>query len=608
MPHTPAKVQVQMPWPNQIPPYMYNYQSPVQGYPFHGMQPVPPYYPVHMHWTPNMDDSSHGSAREYRHRQKSSSRKKEKSLDVKGSETSEEEEEQIESGDSDSGSDSDAVKKQDGEHSSGEKLITKKHRKRSSKTVVIRNINYITSDKRNGEKGGVSEGDLSDEGEFIDGDYLKQKVYDAVGSLEKHRKSKSHGHKNKGANRGPGYGNGSNGSPDGDLENDQASDGGKRNDWDALQNLLMRDDDSTINGVKEQQTVDVQGENLLIQNSDNGVPFANSNAIDLGNEKGTMRRTRTTTNDSFILTERVGGNEGRGKLEDFADAEVSRPMMNRGDSADSQLLISRSMEESGISGQRTVSDFLPESSTIRKVTGEDWFVVNQSTKSENQDSTLEQTMFSGDYALSSHKEASKNTPTIDDSFMVQTRSSADDHYNSHWRTDISMVEDSSVVSQPEIVTQDVSQAKKSGAYEPDDLCVMLERNSGLSPGASWAPEMDYETEISFTKSDKKSAPVEMNNPTEEKPLANGKSPNSKKAVGPGTNNLGKEARSKVLRGSLATSRSDILSKSKSRPVVHKSKFEKVQMEFSGVGFYCYFIYYSLYLSLINILFILRCPF
>lgn len=39
----------------------------------------------------------------------------------------------------------------------------------------------------------------------------------------------------------------------------------------------------------------------------------------------TMRRT--TTNDSFVLTERVGGKEYRGNLEDFADSENLRPMI-----------------------------------------------------------------------------------------------------------------------------------------------------------------------------------------------------------------------------------------------------------------------------------------
>lgn len=532
-PSTPAKVQVHLPWQNQIPPYMYNYQSSVQGFPYPGMQPVPPYYPGQMHWSPNMDDSGH------RQRRKSSSRKKGKS-----SETSSEE--QMASGDSDYGTEPDAVKKHDEEHSSGEKPIPRKHRKKSSKTVVIRNINYITSDKRNGEKGGDSEDDSSVNGELIDEDYLKQKVQDAVGSLEKHRKSKSRANKNKGTDQ-HNSGNGLDDSSNGDLENVQAS-GGKHGAWDALQNLLMRDDDSAFSGNKEEH-------------------FGNSNTIDLGYEKGATQKT--TANDSFVVTNRAEGNLGRGNSEDFANAENLRSLMSRGETVDTQLLVSRNLDSSG---QRTVSDFLPESTTIKKATGEDWFVMNQSIISENQGPRTEQTMFNGDYALSNDKEKSKTVPTIDDSFMVQTRSSADE--NSQWRTDISMMEGSNVVSQSEIVHQDVSHAKSvTNSYEPDDLCVMLVRDSGLSPGASWAPEMDYETEISFTKADKKSAPVELIN-DEQKPPASGKKTIGKKPVGPGTKNLGRETRSSVLRGSLATSRSDILSKSKSKPMINKSKLEK----------------------------------
>ncbi|WOH11803.1 hypothetical protein DCAR_0831296 [Daucus carota subsp. sativus] len=532
-PSTPAKVQVHLPWQNQIPPYMYNYQNSVQGFPYPGMQPVPPYYPGHMQWSPNMDDSGH------RHRRRSSSRKKGKS-----SETSSEEE-QVASGDSDDGTEPDAVKKHDGEHSSGEKPITRKHRKKSSKTVVIRNINYITSDKRNGEKGGDSEDDSSVNGELIDEEYLRQKVQDAVGSLEKHRKSRAN--KNKGTDQ-HNIENGMDDFTNGDSENVQSS-GGKHSAWDALQNLLMREDESAYIGNKEEH-------------------FGNSNTIDLGNEKSAMRK-KTTANDSFVVSNRAEGNIGRGDSEDFANAENMRSLMSRGETVDAQLLVSRNLDGSG---QRTVSDFITEPSTIKKASGDDWFVMNQSTISENQGQRTGQTIFDGDYALSTDKEKSKTVPAIDDSFMVQTRTSADE--NSQWRTDISMMEGSNVVPQSETNNQDVSHAKSvSNSFEPDDFCVMVGRDSGLSPGASWAPEMDYETEISFTKADKKSAPVELTN-DEPKPPASGKKTISKKPVGPGTKSLGRETRSSILRGSLATSRSDILSKSKSRPMINKSKLEK----------------------------------
>ncbi|KAL8103813.1 COP1-interacting protein 7 isoform X1 [Apium graveolens] len=532
-PSTPAKVQVHMPWQNQIPPYMYNYQNSVQGFPYPGMQPVPPYYPGQMHWSPNVDDSGH------RHRRRSSSRKKGKS-----SETSSEEEEEMASGDSENEIEPDAVTKHDEDNFSEEKPITRKHRKKSSKTVVIRNINYITSDKRNGEKGGNSEDDSSVDVELIDEDYLKQKVQDAVGSLEKHRKSKSRANKNKGTDQ-HNIENGLDDFPNGDSQNVQAS-GGKNNAWDALQNLLMREDDSAFSGNKE---------------------IGNSNMMDLGYEKGAMRKP--TANDSFIVSNRAEGNVGKGNSEDFANSENMRSLMNRGETVDTQLLASRNLDGSG---QRTVSDFIPEPYPIKKATGEDWFVMNQSTILENQGQRTGQTMFNGDYALSTDKEKSKIVPAIDDSFMVQTRSSADE--NSQWRTDISMMEGSNVLSQSETAHQDVSNAKSvSNSYEPDDLCVMLVRDSGLSPGASWAPEMDYETEISFTKSDKKSPPVELIS-DEQKTPASGKKTIGKKPVGPGTKSLGRETRSSVLRGSLATSRSDILSKSKTRPMINKSKLEK----------------------------------
>lgn len=65
-PSITAKVQLPMPWQNQIPQYMYNFQIPIQqippyqGHPFPLMQSVPPYYPKNMQWSPSKDKSSNG--------------------------------------------------------------------------------------------------------------------------------------------------------------------------------------------------------------------------------------------------------------------------------------------------------------------------------------------------------------------------------------------------------------------------------------------------------------------------------------------------------------------------------------------------------------------
>ncbi|KAM7530690.1 hypothetical protein LguiB_034100 [Lonicera macranthoides] len=538
-PSTPAKIQVQMPWMNQIPQYMYNYQSPgqktpqYQGYPFPSMQPMPPYYHGPMHWPQNVDESKHPPIQELDHHRtrRSSSRKKEK-YGAKKPETSEEEEE-IQSIDSQSNSD-----EHDAKNSSMEKPTTRKHRKKSSKTVVIRNINYITSKKRNGETGGVSDDSSSVDDELFDEDGLKQKVNDAVESLSKHHKSKLRNNKKKGEQRVP------------SMENEGTKDNAG---WDALRNLLMRDE--------KQQESNLHDEHFAITSAENGA-FAKNDYIDPECEKVTMQRK--ITSDSFVVTERNGGNEGRVNFEDFTNGESLRPITKRG-STDADLIMSRGLEEP----ERTLSDFVSESSVIRNSKGEDWFVVNHSGVQENRGTNIEKATFDGDYALEGnrfHQETSKKIAPIDDSFMVQARESADDQYDSQWKTVISMVEDFSALSHAENQKPDASQVKLERTHEPDDPCMVLVRDSGLgSAGAAWTPEMDYGLEIPFTKADKKSAPVETNDEKEVK------IPKPVK----GTNNKKNEARPKDL--SLSKTKFDALSRSKkalSKPMVQKSKLEQ----------------------------------
>lgn len=550
LPSTPAKVQLQMPWLNQIPQYMYNFQGPQgQVYPYHGMQPMPPFYPGHMHWPPNVEESSQG-----RHH-KSSSKKKEKSPNTKESEASDDEE-LIESSDSDSRSDPDTVSRHEKSSSS-----SKKYRKKPSKTVVIRNINYITSKRKNGDSGDSS----SDENEALDENSLKQKVDDVIVSLGKHQKSsKSHNSKKKSANS----------SSDHNLDFDLSPK--KNENWDAFQNLLMKDEDSPRHEGRRQQSIDVQDEHFKIKSSDDGVSVARNHAIGLENESAPMQKK--TANDSFIMTRRDGGSEGRVNSDNFAYGENFRPSLKGRDSADSQLLSSQRLEETGIYRDRSLSDLQPESSIIRHGKEADWFVVNHSGRPENQEQTIEKTSFDGNYVSSMegnhfNSETRKEIVPIDDSFMVQTRASLAEQYDSQWRTPISMAEDLNIDSMAE--TGDVSEIKvgESGAYEPDDLFMVVSRDSVLESGrASWTPEMDY-VGISFTKAEQKSAPVEMNDQiVDEKLFVKSKSTTGKKAANPGT------TKSKVLRASYPSSKSDILSKTKRVPIASRPVVSKLEKE------------------------------
>ncbi|KAL0363347.1 UNVERIFIED_CONTAM: COP1-interacting protein 7 [Sesamum calycinum] len=535
--------QQQVPWMNQIPPYMYNFQGPIQqmpayqGYPFPGMPPVQPYYPGHMGWSP-----SGGHIPSKNHQSRKSSRKKDKSLDANGTDASEEDE-QTASSDSDNGTDSDEPKEHDRKPSTKGHKHVKKGKKKNSKTVVIRNINYITSQRRNGEEDEVSED--SSEAPSLDEASIREGVDNAIASLEKH--SHSRVHKNRGK-RGSQAQNGGNGSGEQDFGNDidaNIFEGGKANNaWDAFQNLLMSQEESNSSELSKHHP---------------GIPWTNI--------------------FSWKIPTRGGENGGKAHIVDFANGEDMHASMKKIVSEDENALFSQKNNESRASTLGSVPDLSAELSTIKNRKAEDWFIVNSSGGSETREAKYME--FVNHDSLSYKPDSTKGTPVVDDSFIIESRSTADT-YSSHWRTDISMDADIDVASHPENGNPTSSRAGISQSAEPDDLCVVLVRESREST-ASWTPEMDYEVEISFSEADKRASIAKANTEAVEDTLVNGKSPNSKKSAGPTTKTIGRDARSKALAGSLAKSKQDSLSKTKkitsaSRLIGQKGKLLKEEEE------------------------------
>lgn len=563
----PAKVQVPITWPNQLSQYMYGFQGPIQqlppyqGYPF---PPMHPHYAGNMQWPPNMKESNLGLVPEadYHRNHKSSSRKKEKFLNRKGSEHSEDG--QTESSDSDFGSDSDSNIQQE-KNSSTEHSYRKKHRKKSSRTVVIRNINYITPKRRNGEKSGGSDESSSDEDEFIDQDSLK-KVDDAVGLLKKSRKSNSSNKKNRDANKNLHVSNGSNDSSDQDFDDNSVADVSKRGkgneNWDAFQNLLMRDEDM--------HSMDVRDEELTVRSSGGGISSATSPAVDPESEK--VPKQRIIAADSFVVTEREGGSEHRAKLEGFETGENFRSVLKRGDCTDADLLFSQKPKESSCDFDDIVS--AADSSIIKTAKAEDWFVANHSGRPENQKATSEHAIFDGDMSVGDHFQTEKHRKDvlIDDSFMVQSRPATDDLYDSQWRTDISMVAGLTSAANPGNVTANVSPDKHE-VCEPDDLCMVLERESKFE-SVNNSRNVDYGVDVTLEEANRRFSDAEnkrLSSDSEASVVKNNEVDGAKYP--------GKEAKSKVTRGLIGKTKPELISKSRkpfvSRPAVQKSKLEKV---------------------------------
>ncbi|XP_073056050.1 COP1-interacting protein 7-like isoform X1 [Primulina eburnea] len=528
LPTPEQTTQPQLQWMNQMPQYMYNFQ----GYPFPGMQP---YYPGQMGWpspggiVPQFKDSQN----------RKSHKKKEKSVDAKGTDTSEEDE-QTESSGSYSGTDSKDAKESDQKHSSKGQGYVKKNKKKSSKTVVIRNINYITSQRHSGEENEISDGSLG--GAFpFDEDSIREGVDSALAKARK----------NKGQ-RGIHVENGSNGYDEQDPESGfeaNISEGKVSSTWDAFQNLLMSHEEPTSNGTP----------------------------IDFESEK--IKKQPLNADDSVLAIQRGGDYDGT-DMSDYMNGENIRPGIKKTVSQDESALFSRQLEESRTSQLGTPADFAAESSVLENQKGEDWFVANPSQVSRTSDikrvefNYHDTTPYEGGFVK---KETAVKTPMVDDSFMIQSRSAVDEAYVSDWKTDISMVPEVEKSTHPGIGDSKISRVEKSTSIEPDDLCMFLVRESQDSTGASWTPEMDYQLSVSFNEADKKSPTVEASGQVGKGLPVNGKSTNGKKTLSFPAKNP------KALSGSLVKSKTDPLSKSKktsssSRSTVQKSKLEMEEEE------------------------------
>ncbi|XWS19562.1 hypothetical protein CRYUN_Cryun31cG0026100 [Craigia yunnanensis] len=562
-PSTTTKYQVPMQWPNQLPQHMYSLQGqlpPYQGYTFHHMQPVPLPHPMNMQWPPNRN-------------QKSSSRKKKKLPNGKGLEYSREER-QTESSGSDSGSDSSSgMQQEDRWQSSPDPPHRKKNRKKSSRTVVIRNINYITPKRRGGEKGQVSDGSYSGEDDLIETDSLKQEVDDAVKSLKESCKLNSSNNKRRGADKSHHVANKSNDAShqrdSNDLDINTLEEGKRNENWEALQN---HEENASVKEVEWKQAEDDQ-EHFMARNFDGEI----SAATPLILESQKVPIQRNALGDSFVMTERDGNNETTVKLDYFVNGENYRPVMKRGDCLEVDLLRPERLAESGNKLGNLLSACANESAVIRSGKEEDWFVGNHSVKPENQDSANNQMLFNGDHVLlvESGPLYSRKDVLIDDSFMVAAWSAGDYQDDSQWKTDIRVVADLTSPSKPD-GTIDASQDehKVLDSHEPNDLFMVLERNPGYESSRD-SGTMNYQIDLSFTEANRSAA----SEGDDDKVPSDHNNTIAKHNGVLGVKKPAKEARSKVFNGSLGKSKAENISKSKkqspfSRSTIQKSNLEK----------------------------------
>ncbi|KAK8706167.1 hypothetical protein V6N13_049742 [Hibiscus sabdariffa] len=525
-----GKSQVQMPWPPHFPQYMQGFPGsgfqqmpPYQGYIFPGMPGPSPYYPGNMHWPPNVEDSNvaRGWEPDDRRSHKSSSRSKKKSSKVKGDESPES---------SDSSSESEPEKE----------VHKKKHgKKSSSRKVVIRNINYISS-KRNGDKGSDSE-ENSDEEEFIDGDSLKHQVEEVVGSLGKQHKSTARHNKKRGGSK---HQNTLSYDKDDPVTN-KSEEGKRSNPWDAFQNLLLQDKD--LDSEVDKQPARLQ-EEYFASNGTEGVT-----------------KQKTISSDPFLASQIGRDHEGETRGGNFGTNELGGSVVKRRESTNEELLLLQG-NDSGISSRVIISNYAAEP-TLAKSRGEgEWFINKQMDKSTNQDEMMGLKMFDGENGSSLAGESKKDV-FVDDSFMIQGPSVGEYQSDDRLRIGIGMVPEIEA-TQHEHGNSDTVAKAASVSYEPDDLYMMIGRCSAEDNAmTSWTPEIDYEmnalsSEVTGRHADTEITGADDNGPNAKNP---GKLPN-------------KEVPSRVSNGPLVKSKSDLASKSRKPLAGSKTGIRKTKSD------------------------------
>ncbi|XP_010438618.1 PREDICTED: uncharacterized protein LOC104722182 isoform X2 [Camelina sativa] len=422
-----GRAQMAMPWPNQYPQYMQNFQG--HGYPppymFPGMQGQTPYFPGNMQWPVNMGDVESN--------EKSSKKKKKNKKKKKKSK----QDESTELSDDDSSAETESEDGIEG--------------KKQSRKVVIRNINYITS-KRNGAKESDSEESEEEEEGFVDGDSIKQQVEEAIGSLERRHKSSSRRQrKHKSHND--------------DDDDDSSNKEPKGNDnWNAFQNLLLKDNDS-------------EPEESL---------RTSSSALNMESE--VVRKREPPSDDSFLV---ANGNEDWGRETGIKklDAGENGRMIKRGNNYDGEMLNPGRSDESRNYSQAEMSIY-DGKLRARNEAEEDWFIRNQA--GPDTDASLVKTFGGDQFHLS---KSSERDVLTDDSFMIHSRVEGPVE-ESRLRTDIM---DSDVYG----TNQQENNASEFTSHEPDDLFMVLGREQDVEPTLlPWTPEIDYETNTLAQKTSK----------------------------------------------------------------------------------------------------------
>nr|GMC76627.1 COP1-interacting protein 7 [Ipomoea batatas] len=275
-------------------------------------------------------------------------------------------------------------------------------------------------------------------------------------------------------------------------------------------------DDSSGDSSSEDEDY-TKGQNLLMQNADSSPNDAARNQDEHFKTKilgeGRLSKQHGLSNDSFVAIARDINNEENFRMQNLGAGESVHPV-NRKELTDEEMLFSKRFQDHSFFD----GDNIPTS--IR------------------------------DHA----NEKNKRDVLVDESMMVQARP-FENLSDSQPKADIFLVPDIVGATQPNHKMPD--HVETTNVNEPDDLCMVLERDLADQVEASWNPELDYANDVSLNES----LTRQQTDSVDTKLPQNGKAPNTKSSKGPGVKAARKETYSRVK-------------KSPSGSITPKSKAEK----------------------------------
>ncbi|CAH8390266.1 unnamed protein product [Eruca vesicaria subsp. sativa] len=300
---------------------------------------------------------------------------------------------------------------------------------------------------------------------------------------------------------------------------------GSNENWDSFQNILMRHDDgSDVHSMDEHFT------------------HRGSQGLQ-GNKNG--------SGDSIVLSQKHIENGGGGARFDQFESEGCASRTR--DSTEEYMLLPKRSEMFG-DESKDLSN--ATTSLVKKSgSGEDWFTTSHHGGVKPESNYGRMSFDESCIMTSGGSDQIKKQEFVDDSFMVHSSSlTSDDVYDSRWRPDMS--------ADIDIDNGQANEKREmSGSWEPDDLCMIPERDSGDSlvndHSIDFSAEVNARLSSNGTAQEKEDKTVSS---SEKK--NNGKNPEARKSRTP-IRNRG-EAMSKTVKKPVAASRT----------MAQKSKFEK----------------------------------